>query len=143
MMVCRCTFEDKVRWGMLTAQWQQGTLDFIQLMHIDYRTSFQCEHGSEFLTADGISLGYHISQAYMARPWASDPDSAPVWGSNPADRLLIRDPSQRKLLLEYAKTGLSEPQLDVLKAGILHSSGKTGISTGWQLQLNPGIYNPS
>lgn len=108
-----------MRWGLLTACWQQATLDFIQLMRINFRSSFQCGHGVEFLTADGISLGYHIQQAYIEKPWAADPGSAAVWGSQPPDRLLLRPPALRKLMWAYASSaGLSDSELATLQAGI-------------------------
>lgn len=55
----------------LRSVFQQATLNFIELQSLDYIAGaggFHCEHDLG-VTADGITLGYHLEQAHLEAPF--------------------------------------------------------------------------
>ncbi len=50
--------------------YEQATLDFMQLQHIDYRKAFSCRCNGG-VTADGITLGHHLKDQYLVSPAAA------------------------------------------------------------------------
>lgn len=58
----------------LRSVFQQATLNFIELQNLDYDDGdggFRCGHDAG-ITADGITLGYHLEQAHLETPFLSD-----------------------------------------------------------------------
>lgn len=58
----------------LRSIFQQATLNFMELQGLDYdygAGGFHCGH-EVGVTADGITLGYHLQQAHLEAPYLSE-----------------------------------------------------------------------
>lgn len=58
----------------LRSVFQQAALNFIELQQLDYDSGaggFRCGH-NKGVTADGITLGYHLEQAHLESPYLAD-----------------------------------------------------------------------
>ena len=92
----------------------QATLDFVQLQCIDYASEFGC-HCNAGIIADGITLGFNQSQAYLVNPAQAVRDAIVsaeqlVRGSLFEDRTFVKKARIRDLLRKFASEGLAEEE---------------------------------
>lgn len=116
----RATFEEQVEWMKVRDIFEQATLDFIQLQHLDYAGVLSCAHGAQKLTADGITIGFHTRLACFQKPYAAPHDSSITLGSVYNDRIFVLDSKLRAHIMQYASSrsspspGLTEVELQEL-----------------------------
>ena len=102
--------------------YEQATLDFVQLQRRHYEALFSCDCSTGGYTADGISLGYRMSQMFLVSPEhpqyhapAGDEAGELVNGSTFDERVFIRDAPLRRSMLQFSTVGLPHTELERLK----------------------------
>ncbi|KAK9901110.1 hypothetical protein WJX75_006135 [Coccomyxa subellipsoidea] len=101
------------RWMDLRSVFQSATLNFIELQWLDYDSGpggFCCGHDSG-VTADGITLGYHLEQAHLESPYLAAEDSSVVAGSTFSSRI-FHVTTLLEMLLKVAKQAFMEAEPD-------------------------------
>ena len=89
-------------------------MDFVQLQCIDYASEFGCQCNAGII-ADGITLGFNQSQAYLVNPAQAVRDAIVsaeqlVRGSLFEDRTSVKAAAIRMQLLQFASVGLAEEE---------------------------------
>lgn len=127
------TFQQKHdAFANLRTDFQEATLDFVQLQAIDYRKSFSCSCGcSNGIVVDGITVGFHRHMCRLEQPWAANkpqataeepppPPPPPVYGSLSTERSFVSDRHVRATLMKLCDTtGISSEDYDELKQQLL------------------------
>lgn len=87
--------------SLLYTHFQQATMDFVQLMAIDFSAALRCTCANPFsdIIADGITVSCQVSHLNLAAPYAApSEDTELVRGSKFADRVYVNEPKARPLL---------------------------------------------
>lgn len=90
----------------LYKHFQAGTMDFVQLMNIDFAESMrcQCAHPYRNLTWDGTTISCQTRNLCIVQPWGAAADESQLtYGSTFADRLLVRSVHLRRLLRNFCR----------------------------------------
>lgn len=91
--------------AMVYKHFQQASMDFVQLMDIDFSAQLrcQCDDPLQHLVADGITVSCQLSNLCMAAPFAAlSSDTHHQWGSQFRDRIYVANTKSRKLLRRFS-----------------------------------------
>lgn len=114
---------------------QAATMDFVQLMRINFPESMRCECDVPYrnLTWDGTTISCQTHNLCIVQPWgAPEDESVLTYGSTFSDRLLISDLHVRRQLRVFSReppargplpegVGLIEGDRECLEAGLTRS----------------------
>jgi hypothetical protein len=116
--------------SLLYTHFQQASMDFVQLMSIDFPGANRCQCARPFqdMVADGITVSCQVRNLSVVAPFAAaSADAELVWGSKFAERVYLRSSRSRGLLHELTtgrkgvNLGLSAESWDEL-CGLLRTS---------------------
>lgn len=105
---------------------RRATLDFVQLMNIDYGASFTCSHeGPVHRQFDGISIGFHRDKCQLTVPWEATSQEV-AKGSTFSDRLFLNNKEARELISDLGRhEGLSAESFNKLRGKLTSSHEET------------------
>jgi hypothetical protein len=114
---CSVSEQQKAVWMFrCLSQYQEACLDFVQLQRIDFNAAFRCSCKGG-VTADGITLGFHLDQMRLVSMLQASSDEAEaevVRGSLFSERIFVRTAAFRYAIVLKQICNLRKAVSDLL-----------------------------